>query len=173
MNNIPIKDIKINPNFRFIFISDTHSFLDPNIYNLIEKNDYVFHAGDIMDTSILDNLKLTCKKVYAVNGNNDSYKQLKDIEVVNSPLGKIVLTHGHKHYPDYHASLRNLFPDAFLVAYGHTHHHIIDTAKRPYIINPGAAGKVRTQGGPSCVIITNSDNGLSIELKKFKPNEDI
>ena len=45
MNNIPIKDIKLNPHLRFLFISDTHSFLDTNIYNLIEKNDLVVQAA--------------------------------------------------------------------------------------------------------------------------------
>jgi len=170
MQNISKKDIKINNNFRFILLSDTHGYLNPNIFNLVQESDYVFHAGDIMDINIINNLQSACKNVFAVNGNNDSYNKLVDVVAVNTPVGKVMLTHGDKHYPDFHESLRDTFPDAFLIIYGHTHHHVIDMAKKPYIINPGAAGQTRTQGGASCVIITNSDNGLSIELKKFKTN---
>ena len=170
MQNIPTKDIKIDNNFRFILLSDTHGYLDPNIYNLVQKSDYVFHAGDIMDINIINNLKLVCKNTFAVNGNNDSYSELADVVTVSTPVGKIMLTHGDKHYPDFHDSLRKSFPDAFLIIYGHTHHHVIDMAEKPYIINPGAAGQTRTHGGASCVIISNSDNGLSIELKKFNTN---
>ena len=57
--------------FRIIILSDTHSYLNPLIYNLINKDDYVIHAGDILDHEILTNIKLMSKKLYAVNGNND------------------------------------------------------------------------------------------------------
>ncbi|MBT7322511.1 MAG: metallophosphoesterase family protein [Gammaproteobacteria bacterium] len=167
--------MKLSPNiiqdtvFRIIILSDTHSYLNPAIYNIIKKDDYVIHAGDILDYEILENIKLTSKKLYAVNGNNDDYSDLKDIEVISTPIGNIVVTHGHKHYPDYHDSLRNTFSDALIIIYGHTHHHVLDMAKKPYIVNPGAAGKTRTQGGASCIVLSNSSDGFSLELKKFNP----
>jgi hypothetical protein len=92
---------------------------------------------------------------------------LRDIEEISTPIGDIIVTHGDKHYPDYHHSLREMFPTALMVIYGHTHKHIIDTTKKPYIINPGAAGTTRTNGGASCVLIKNNNNGLSINLRKF------
>ena len=42
--------------------------------------------------------------------------------------------------------------------------------EKPYIINPGAAGKTRTQGGASCIILSNSCDGFTLELKKFNPS---
>lgn len=153
--------------FRIIIISDTHGVMHEKIYNLIEASDYVIHAGDILDESILLNIEKMCSKLFAVNGNNDFYPTLNDTEQINTPLGEIVVTHGHKHYPDYHDSLRKTFPDALAIIYGHTHHHIIDTARRPYIINPGAAGNTRTQGGSSCAILNVNNNNLSIQLSKF------
>ena len=152
-----------------IIISDTHSYINPSIYRLITKDDYVVHAGDILDYEILDNIKFTSKKLFAVNGNNDNYTDLNDNVSIATPIGDIVVTHGHNHYPNYHDSLRNTYADAFVIVYGHTHHHILDMAKKPYIINPGAAGETRTQGGPSCIILSNSSAGFSFELKKFKP----
>ncbi|MBT3697656.1 MAG: YfcE family phosphodiesterase [Gammaproteobacteria bacterium] len=157
--------------FRIIILSDTHSYLNPLIYNLINKDDYVIHAGDILDDEILTNIKLMSKKLYAVNGNNDDYTELNDVEIITTSIGNIVVTHGHKHYPDYHDSLRRAYPEALIIVYGHTHHHTLDMTKKPYIVNPGAAGKTRTQGGASCIILSNSSNGFNLELKKFNLNQ--
>ena len=157
--------------FRIIILSDTHSYLNPLIYNLINKDDYVIHAGDILDDEILTNIKLMSKKLYAVNGNNDDYTELNDVEIITTSIGNIVVTHGHKHYPDYHDSLRRAYPEALIIVYGHTHHHTLDMTKKPYIVNPGAAGKTRTQGGASCIILSNSSNGFNLELKKFNLNK--
>jgi putative phosphoesterase len=77
--------MKLNPHiirdnlFRIVVLSDTHSNLNPLIYNLINKSDYVIHAGDILDYKILENIKLTSKELYAVNGNNDDYDELNDV----------------------------------------------------------------------------------------------
>ena len=157
--------------FTIIILSDTHSYLNPLIYNLINKDHYVIHAGDILDHEILTNIKLMSKKLYAVNGNNDDYTELNDVEIITTSIGNIVVTHGHKHYPDYHDSLRRAYPEALIIVYGHTHHHTLDMTKKPYIVNPGAAGKTRTQGGASCIILSNSSNGFNLELKKFNLNQ--
>ena len=154
-------------NFRIIIISDTHGYLNPNIFNLVRENDYVIHAGDIMDENIIDSLKAMSKKTYAVNGNNDNFSSINDVETIETKLGKIIVTHGHNNYPNYHDSLRKEFPDAFLVIYGHTHKHIVDTSSMPYIVNPGASGKIRTQGGSSCLLFESIDRTFSIKLKKF------
>ena len=157
----------LEKNFRIIIISDTHGYLDSKILNLISENDYMIHAGDIMDSNIIDSLKVISKHTFAVNGNNDNFDFINDVEIIESSLGKIVVTHGHKHTPRYHESLRAEFPDAFLVVYGHTHKHIIDTTIKPYIVNPGASGKVRTQGGASCLLLESNNQNFSIQLKKF------
>ena len=153
--------------FRIIILSDTHSYLSPKISNLINKDDYVIHAGDILDHDILTNIKVMSRKLYAVNGYNDDYNELNDVEIITTSIGNIIVTHGHKHYPDYHDSLRKAYPDALIIIYGHTHHHTLDMTKKPYVVNPGAAGKTRTQGGASCIILSNSCDGFNLELKKF------
>ena len=111
------------------------------------------------------------KKLYAVTGNHDDYTELNDVEIITTSIGNIVVTHGHKHCPDYHDSLRRAYPEALIIVYGHTHHHTLDMTKKPYIVNPGAAGKTRTQGGASCIILSNSSNGFNLELKKFNLNQ--
>ncbi len=153
--------------FRIVIISDTHGYLNSHINNLITEDDYVIHAGDIMDQSIIQELKISSKKIFAVNGNNDNFESINDIEYIDTLIGKIIITHGDQHYPDYHTSLRNKFNDAFLIVYGHTHKHVIDMNKKPYVVNPGAAGKIRTQGGASCILLSLFNKKLSLELVKF------
>ena len=102
-------------NYKIIIISDTHGFLDPKIINLITKNDYVIHAGDIMDENIITTLSDISKKTFVVNGNNDSYESVDNIKYIMTNAGKIVVTHGHKYAPNYHASMREKFNDAFLI----------------------------------------------------------
>ncbi len=152
----------------FIVISDTHSDLHPEISNLINKNSYVIHAGDVGDINIINNLKKSCRDIIAVNGNNDDYQDLSKIETIHTQFGDIVVEHGDKHAIDYHNSLRESHPDALFIIYGHTHKHICDMSTKPYVLNPGAAGKTRTQGGASCGLITMEASGkISVEIKKY------
>ena len=51
----------------FVIITDTHSRLDEQIRNLINKKSYVIHAGDIGDINIISDLKSQCKNIFAVN----------------------------------------------------------------------------------------------------------
>jgi hypothetical protein len=39
------------------------------------------------------------------------------------------------------------------VLYGHSHRLLQDFAAEPWILNPGAAGRARTGGGPSCLVL--------------------
>lgn len=165
MNN---SNIIQSTNFRIVILSDTHGTIHHQVLNQINETDYVIHSGDILDYQIIDNLEKLSNKVFAVNGNNDQYENLNLTETIKSSIGDIVVTHGHNNYPNYHESLRKEHNNASVIIYGHTHRHIIDTSSKPYVINPGAAGKVRTQGGSSCVVLKNLNNNLSLELLKFE-----
>ncbi len=152
----------------FIIISDTHANLHPEIHNLIKKDSYVIHAGDVGDINIINNLRNSCIDIFAVNGNNDDYSDLSKIEIIQTQFGDIVVEHGDKHTTDYHNSLRESHPNALFIIYGHTHKHICDMKIKPYVMNPGAAGKTRTQGGASCGLINIDISGnISVEIKKF------
>ena len=51
-------------------ISDTHGTLNPRVLACVYGCDHIFHAGDIGDSSILDELK-EISPVTAIMGNND------------------------------------------------------------------------------------------------------
>lgn len=145
---------------RLIIVSDTHGALDARVEALARTADLVVHAGDIGSAAVLQRLGA---KVHAVRGNNDvSAKWVGPASVLAAlpeacelslPGGQLMVEHGHRvnPAPKRHALLRARYPNAALVVYGHSHRQIIDQEERPWVANPGAAGRSRTYGGPACL----------------------
>ncbi len=159
-------------------LSDTHGYLDQRIAEVIRDCDYAIHAGDIMGAHVLDQLQPR-KIVIAVAGNNDipSMWNRTEAGIVSAlpestnlklPGGTVRIEHGHRlgGFPD-HDQLRWDHADVKLVVYGHTHKRIIDQQAEPWIVNPGAAGRERTKGGPSCLILSASEAEWTIETVLF------
>ena len=141
-------------------VSDTHSYLDPRIAKIVAECDIAVHAGDICGIEVIEQIKPKSGEIIAVTGNNDPYCHFSDTPLPESVVfeiagSTIAVEHGHKHgvsQPS-HESLRKAHPNAKIVIYGHTHKQVIDKEAVPWVINPGAAGKTRTHGGPSCLVI--------------------
>jgi putative phosphoesterase len=165
---------------RVAVLSDTHAWLHPAVAELVRECDIAVHAGDICSASILEALEPRMGRVVAVAGNNDVPGRWPDHERdtvaalprqarVRLPGGILAVEHGEAHgfhTPD-HESLRRAHPDARLIVYGHTHQRVIDNADPPWVLNPGAAGRTRTHGGPSCALLEASETGWRVELRVF------
>jgi len=161
-------------------ISDTHAILDPRIAEVISHADIAVHAGDIGNAGILSSMQPKTGRVIAVVGNNDQpilwpaeqtevLDSIPEIAELELPGGSIAIEHGHRHglkSPD-HQSLRKAHPDVKLVIYGHTHQQVIDDSSTPWVVNPGAAGATRTNGGPSYLLLTASEQDWRIEGIRF------
>ncbi len=161
-------------------ISDTHGALHPEIEKLVRQCDIAIHAGDICDGRILDRLQPRSGRVIAVAGNNDHerlwpadqrerVRALPQVARIDLPGGIVEIEHGHAHdwMKPSHEDLRNAHPEARLVVYGHTHSKIIDDFRKPWVVNPGAAGATRTHGGPSCLILYASEQHWRIDSHRF------
>ena len=159
-------------------LSDTHGYLDQRIAEVIRDCDYAIHAGDIMGAHVLDQLRPR-QRVIAVAGNNDhpAFWHHEEAELVarlpkmtdlELPGGIIRIEHGHRlgGFPD-HDQLRWDHAEVKLVVYGHTHKRVIDQQAEPWIVNPGAAGRERTKGGPSCLILRASETKWTFETVLF------
>lgn len=165
---------------RVAIISDTHGRLDQRIAELVTSCDIAVHAGDIMGSSVLHQLRPRSGNVITVRGNNDipgiwhqdEHHVLQDIEHeanFDLPGGSVAVVHGHRHggaKPD-HQHLRETFPHARLIVYGHSHHMICDTESSPWVVNPGAAGYERTHGGPSCIVLEASNSNWQLFEHRF------
>jgi len=163
-------------------LSDTHNHLDERIAEVIRDCDYAIHAGDIGCAQILSQLQPR-KSLIAVAGNNDHpamwhrdestiVSALPKTARLELPGGVINIEHGHRlgGFPE-HDQFRLDHAEARLVVYGHTHKRIIDQDAEPWIVNPGAAGKERTKGGPSCLVLHASEQDWRFETILFANSE--
>ncbi|MGI9317399.1 MAG: metallophosphoesterase family protein, partial [bacterium] len=140
------------------------------------------HAGDIMGAAVLESMRPRSGVVIAVRGNNDlpvtwpeSQSQvlegIPEMAVVACQGGSIVVEHGHllqgieiDHFP-----LAYKYPDARMVVYGHTHLQRLDQDSLPWLVNPGASGMTRNNGGASCYQLQIRGQQWTMESYKFAP----
>ena len=161
-------------------ISDTHGCLNERIADVVNQCDIAIHAGDIGNTDVIQAMRPKTGQVYAVKGNNDVASkwpadqhsvlaQLQEFITLDLPGGQLAVIHGHKQNPVVarHALLRKMLrkthPTARLIVYGHSHRLCIDQDHSPWVVNPGAAGKARTYGGPSCVVLHVSPDNWHLD----------
>ena len=166
---------------RVAVLSDTHGYVCPNVLEVASTCDIVVHAGDIGSARVLQRLQEVTGEVLAVRGNNDvpGLWAGDELEVLYAvphvanlelPGGLLAVEHGHVHgpmSPDL-GSLRAAHPGARAIIFGHTHKLLIDCADDPWVLNPGAAGRVRNRGGPSCLVLSAGLDAWQVEQFKFE-----
>jgi putative phosphoesterase len=165
---------------RILLLADTHGHVDSRVEAIAREYDVVVHAGDVGNASVLDALRASGVEVIAVRGNNDvpskwpradhdALAALEDVARVELPGGVLIATHGDRYAPAVrHARLRAAYPDARAVVYGHSHRLLVDDDATPWILNPGAAGRARTYGGASCLILEARSQSWRIEPRRFE-----
>ncbi|MFA7386247.1 MAG: metallophosphoesterase family protein [Thiohalobacteraceae bacterium] len=166
---------------RVALLSDTHGTLDARIAAEVAACDYAVHAGDVGNAGVLAALQPR-RDLVAVRGNNDTATKwpAEDEDVLVAlpttgcltlPGGTLAVVHGHRagSVDRRHSRLRQQFPDARAIVYGHSHRLICDQDALPWVLNPGAAGRMRTFGGPSCLILLAAARGWRIEVRRFPP----
>ena len=131
---------------RIGLLSDTHGFLDKNIFKVFKDVDEIWHAGDIGTLQLCDELK-NFKLFYAVFGNIDG-KEIRAEFPLNLFLEregfKILLTHigGYpgKYNPDARKVIEAEKPGLFICGHSHILKVMFDKQNNLLHINPGAAG---------------------------------
>jgi putative phosphoesterase len=165
---------------RVAIVSDTHGHLCPDVRAVVEGCDVAVHAGDIGSKRVLEVLQAGVGKVVAVRGNNDVpglwagdeldvLATVPEVAEIQLPGGILAVEHGHVHgqmSPDL-GKLRATHPDARVIVYGHTHKQLVDREETPWVLNPGAAGRIRNGGGPSCLVLHASPDSWDIEDFRF------
>jgi putative phosphoesterase len=163
-------------------VSDTHGYLDARVRDKLKRYgcDRVVHAGDVGSALVLAELR-GLAPLSAVYGNNDVpgkwptadrevLADLPQVVELRLPGGMLVVRHGDA-FPTpaekRHARLRAAHPDARAIVYGHSHALLRDTTDRPWILNPGAAGRERTKGGPSCLLLHATERRWRVTPVRF------
>ena len=131
---------------KILLLSDTHSHLDEAMLKYINQADEVWHAGDIGDIKVTDEIK-KLKPLRAVYGNIDNALIRSEFPLHNRFWCEEVdvwITHigGYpgKYTPSVRESLNNNPPKLFITGHSHILKVINDKKLGLLHMNPGAAG---------------------------------
>jgi len=143
-------------------ISDTHNILPESVFKHFESVDYIFHAGDIGDLKIIDELEKMAP-VIAVHGNIDGGMTRKEIPAIYyDTINGISICQIHDI-----GSVKNFSYELFkngkkvdLVIFGHMHRPSYEVYQKTAFINPGSASYPRNHKYGTIAMINL--NGKSI-----------
>ena len=128
-------------------ISDTHSYLDPKVFEHFKDCDEIWHAGDMGELVLIQELEKQ-KPVRGVYGNiDDKIIQSKFPEDLwlNIEGFSIWITHIAGSPPNYNPRIKKILkektPDILICGHSHILKIIRDKERSIIFINPGAAGQ--------------------------------
>ena len=155
---------------RIGLLSDTHSFLDPAIFDYFAEVEEIWHAGDIGDPEVIKQLA-AFKPIRAVYGNIDEpairHEYPENAIFMVADL-KVLITHIGGYPGRYNTRVKKLLkqhqPGLYICGHSHILKVMPDPAHDLLHINPGACGrhgfhKVRT------IIRFTIENGLVDQLE--------
>ncbi len=129
-------------------IADTHipdraKEIPQQILDAFKKVDMIVHAGDLVDLSVLDELKAVCKNVKAVWGNMDPFearKGLPEKEIINAGNYKIGVIHGYGNPNKLIGLVTQIFKkdNVNLIIFGHSHSALSEKIGNIIYFNPGS-----------------------------------
>jgi putative phosphoesterase len=132
---------------RIGLISDTHHFLDDNVFKHFEKCDEIWHAGDFGTIEVANKLA-AFKPLKGVYGNIDG----QDVRTVYPEQLRwrteginVFMTHIGGYPPKYNPAVKKILqadpPQLFICGHSHILKVIYDDKLSCLHINPGAAGR--------------------------------
>lgn len=127
-------------------LSDTHGYLDEQLFGFFNHCDEIWHAGDIGDAKVLYTLR-EFKPVVAVYGNIDGQDiriETKEQQRMNRAGLDIWMTHIGGYPGNYDRRIREAInndpPDLFISGHSHILKVMPDKKRGLLHVNPGAAG---------------------------------
>lgn len=132
---------------KILLLSDTHSYIDDQILKYVKQADEVWHAGDIGDLQVTDQIK-AIKPLRAVFGNIDDAKVRLEFPLHNRFICEGVdvwITHIGGYPGKYDLRIREDIkhnpPKLFICGHSHILKVQFDKELNCLHMNPGACGK--------------------------------
>ena len=158
-------------------IADTHMPRGPRrlpddcVWRLASA-DLILHAGDVMTASTLAEIELIGPRVVAVQGNvddTDLRRQLPIEATVDVSGSRIGMVHDAGPARGRLRRLRQRFPDADAVVFGHSHIPLHETDEGFQIFNPGSPTERRRQPAHTMGLAQVRDGRIAFELITVGP----
>lgn len=129
-------------------LSDTHRYIHPELLTFFKDCDEIWHAGDMMEDTILDYLQALAPTVRAVYGNCDDFgirSQAPEVQTFECEKHRVAMMHiggSPSHYsPKATEIIREFKPTIFVTGHSHILQVKYDKKNDMLFINPGAAGR--------------------------------
>jgi putative phosphoesterase len=156
---------------RVVIVSDTHiPKAGPELPRLLLEglrgSDLILHAGDLVDTSVLDELR-SLAPVAAVTGNMDPPEvtavlpEKRVVEVEGKTIG---LIHGWGPPTGIERRVLSRFSGVDAVVFGHTHNPLVKWLNGVLLLNPGTPNDRRFSNRLSYATLTIEDGELKPEI---------
>jgi putative phosphoesterase len=142
---------------RIGILSDTHGFVDDTVIDFFKDTDEIWHAGDIGDYAVIEQLQLPHKIFRAVFGNIDDYlmrRTFHEYLLFTVEDATILMTHicsfgGGRYTPQLYHLIKKHQPHLLICGHSHILKVKYESSLKLLHINPGAYGhngfhKVRT-----------------------------
>lgn len=144
-----------------LLLADTHvptraRALPDAVWRAVDAAAVVFHAGDWVDVATLDELEARSARLIGVHGNNDGpelRRRLPEVARVELEGLAIAMVHETGAAPGREKRMDQLFPDADVLVFGHSHIPWNTTTPGGLrLLNPGSPTDRRRQ--PSRTMMT-------------------
>lgn len=144
-----------------VLVADTHvptraRTLPAQVWSAVERADVVFHAGDWVSASLLEEFDQRCRSLVGVYGNNDGpdlRQRLPETAAVTLEGVRFAMVHETGQSRGREARCEALYPEADVLVFGHSHIPWDTTSPRGLrLLNPGSPTDRRRQ--PACTFMT-------------------
>ncbi len=152
-----------------VVIADTHlprraSALPEGLIPHMKRADLILHAGDLMDSMVLDELRAYAP-VLAVRGNLDP-PDAKLPETLQFGFGgaRIAMIHDSGQKRGRRNRMRRRFPGARVVVFGHSHIPWLEDERGLLLLNPGSPTDKRRQPEHTFALLWAEGGEVSAEI---------
>jgi len=165
---------------RVLFVSDTHvpqraRELPSQVWKAVESADVVFHSGDWVEASLLDEFENRSRRLIAVYGNNDGpelRRRLPETTSVTLDGVRFAMVHETGPAKGREERCEAEYPDADVLVFGHSHIPWDTTAPNGLrLLNPGSPTDRRRQ--PVCTYLTACvEDGELLDVRLVEVHKD-
>jgi len=165
---------------RLLLLADTHvpkraRDLPAPVWNEVDRSDVVIHAGDWVETDLLDELTARARQLVACWGNNDEpvvRSRLPERAEVTVDGLLFTVVHETGAASGREARMARRYPNTDVLVFGHSHIPWDTTARTGLrLLNPGSPTDRRRQ--PFCTYMTAvTRTGLLSEVRLHRVEKD-
>lgn len=133
---------------------------------LVSGAEAVIHAGDFFAASVLEELRGLCPVVHAVHGNVDEEPLRRALPAeleVEIERRSVAIVHDAGAAKGRLVRMRQRFPAADAVVFGHSHLPLHESEDGFQIFNPGSPTERRRAPRPSMGLLSARKTGLAFE----------